>query len=130
MSYRDELEHAREKTTDLENQVATDSFNLAAAVSTSSVSDSEVAKFQADFGTFFAQQLNTDVMDGEGQQHNVEQIVDVPVLCWIQSRCTLASHSGSVASGSSTVASTKPGRRRGSRRGEELRTEEGGVKKG
>ena len=58
-----------------------------------SVSNGEVAELQADLGTLFAQQLNTDAMrieqicattkedldlDGN-QQHTVEQIVDVLV---------------------------------------------------
>ena len=37
------------------------SCRVEAAVSTSSVSDSEVAEFQADIGTFFAQQLSMDM---------------------------------------------------------------------
>ena len=42
-------------------EVARRSCRVGAAVSTPSVSDSEVAEFQVDFGTFFAQQLSMDM---------------------------------------------------------------------
>ena len=102
--YRDdEPMNASEKKADPGNRLATCSSELEAAVSTSSVSDSEVAELPVDLCASSAQQLNTedldldenpiientqisyplhvntDVKDGEGQQHTVEQIVDVPV---------------------------------------------------
>ena len=61
--YRDdELANGSEKEADLQNQVATHSSKLEAAVSKSSVLDGEVAELHVDLGAQAAQPLKMDAM--------------------------------------------------------------------
>ena len=61
-SYCDEeMDKSAVKKEDIGAEVAKHSCSVEAAVSTSSVSDSEVAEFKVDFGTCFAQQLSMDM---------------------------------------------------------------------